>query len=96
MARRVLLITAETYSKYIDPADRSLRTIFGDAGAATLIEASDVPSLSAFAFGTDGNAADALAGQFRRRQAAGNRYATPHPNALGQQTLHGWSGTDHS
>ena len=34
-ARRVLLITAETYSKYIDPTDRSLRTIFGD-GAARL------------------------------------------------------------
>ena len=29
--RRVLLITAETYSKYIDPEDRSLRTIFSDA-----------------------------------------------------------------
>ena len=29
-ARRVLLITAETYSKYIHPDDRSLRTIFGD------------------------------------------------------------------
>ncbi len=40
-ARRVLLITAETYSKYIDPTDRSLRTIFGDGAAATLIEAAD-------------------------------------------------------
>ena len=39
-ARRVLLITAETYSKYIDAEDRSLRTIFGDGAAATLIEAS--------------------------------------------------------
>jgi 3-oxoacyl-[acyl-carrier-protein] synthase-3 len=72
-ARRVLLITAETYSKYIAPSDRSLRTIFGDAGAATLIEASDVPSLSAFAFGTDGSAADALfvpTGGARSREAA--------------------------
>jgi 3-oxoacyl-[acyl-carrier-protein] synthase-3 len=60
MARRVLLITAETYSKYIDDEDRSLRTIFGDGAAATLIEASDKPSLSAFAFGTDGSAGDAL------------------------------------
>jgi len=59
-AKRVLLLTAETYSKYIDPEDRSLRTIFGDAAAATLIEAADTPSLSAFAFGTDGSAADAL------------------------------------
>lgn len=59
-ASRVLLITAETYSKYIDAEDRSLRTIFGDGAAATLIEAADAPSLSAFAFGTDGSAADAL------------------------------------
>ena len=58
--RRVLLITAETYSKYIDPTDRSLRTIFGDAGAATLIESVDTPSLSAFQYGTDGEGADTL------------------------------------
>jgi 3-oxoacyl-[acyl-carrier-protein] synthase-3 len=59
-AKRVLLITAETYSKYIHPEDRSLRTIFGDGAAATLIEASDTPSLSTFVFGTDGSAGDAL------------------------------------
>jgi 3-oxoacyl-[acyl-carrier-protein] synthase-3 len=58
--RRVLLITAETYSKYIDPTDRSLRTIFGDAGAATLIEAVERPTLSAFRYGTDGQGADTL------------------------------------
>jgi len=29
-ARRVLFITSETYSKYIHPTDRSLRTIFSD------------------------------------------------------------------
>ncbi len=59
-ARRVLLVTAETYSKYIHPSDRSLRTIFGDAAAATLIEAADEPSLSGFQFGTDGSGADTL------------------------------------
>jgi 3-oxoacyl-[acyl-carrier-protein] synthase-3 len=58
--QRVLLITAETYSKYIHPTDRSLRTIFGDAAAATLVEASDSPSLSAFRYGTDGQGADML------------------------------------
>ena len=58
--RRVLLITAETYTKYIDSTDRSLRTIFGDGAAATLIEASDVPSLTAFRYGTDGEGADTL------------------------------------
>ncbi len=59
-ASRVLLLTAETYSKYIAPSDRSLRTIFGDGAAATLVEASDTPSLCGFAFGTDGAAGDAL------------------------------------
>lgn len=59
-ARRILLITAETYSKYIDPTDRSLRTIFGDGAAATLIEARREPTLGSFVFGTDGRGADAL------------------------------------
>jgi 3-oxoacyl-[acyl-carrier-protein] synthase-3 len=58
--KRVLLVTAETYSKYIHPTDRSLRTIFGDGAAATLIEAASSPTLSAFQFGTDGSGADTL------------------------------------
>ena len=59
-ARRILFITAETYTKYIHPSDRSLRTIFGDGAAATLIEAADEPSLDSFQFGTDGTGADTL------------------------------------
>ncbi|MBL8892160.1 MAG: ketoacyl-ACP synthase III [Planctomycetaceae bacterium] len=58
--RRVLLITAETYSKYINPADRSLRPIFGDAAAATLLEAHDEPSITSMQFGTDGSGANTL------------------------------------
>jgi len=58
--KRILLLTSETYSKYIDKADRSLRTIFGDAAAATLIQASDDPSVHSFQFGTDGSGADTL------------------------------------
>ncbi len=57
---RVLLITAETYSKYIHAEDRSLRTIFGDAAAATLIEPRSEPCLGAFRYGTDGSGADTL------------------------------------
>ena len=59
-AKRILLITAETYSKYINADDRSLRTIFGDAAAATLVQASETRSLSAFQFGTDGSGGDTL------------------------------------
>lgn len=58
--RRVLLVTAETYSKYIHPTDRSLRTIFGDGAAATLIEAAETPTLTGFQYGTDGSGADTL------------------------------------
>ena len=56
----MLLITAETYTKYIHADDRSLRTIFGDGAAATLLEESDEPTLSGFCFGTDGRGADTL------------------------------------
>ena len=58
--KRILLVTAETYSRYIDSEDRSLRTIFGDGAAATLIEAAEQPTLGAFQFGTDGSGADTL------------------------------------
>jgi len=58
--KRILFITAETYSKYIHPSDRSLRTIFGDAAAATLIEAYDEPTLSGMQYGTDGKGANTL------------------------------------
>ena len=59
-AERILLVTSETYSKYIDQADRSLRTIFGDGAAATLVEASDERSIGPFSFGTDGSGGDLL------------------------------------
>jgi 3-oxoacyl-[acyl-carrier-protein] synthase-3 len=59
-ANTILLLTAETYTKYIDQADRSLRTIFGDAAAATLVTASETRSLSGFQFGSDGSGGDML------------------------------------
>ncbi len=60
VAKRIVLLTAETYSKYIDAADRSLRTIFGDAAAATLITAEEKPTLWGFQFGSDGSGGDML------------------------------------
>ncbi|MES2330083.1 MAG: ketoacyl-ACP synthase III [Bacteroidota bacterium] len=38
MASRLLLINADTYSKYINPQDRSTRVLFGDAAAASIME----------------------------------------------------------
>jgi 3-oxoacyl-[acyl-carrier-protein] synthase-3 len=56
-ARNVLLITAETYSKHIHPGDKSVRTLFGDAAAATLVQAheSETSSIGPFIYGTDGS-----------------------------------------
>lgn len=55
-ARCVLLLTAETYSKYIHPMDRSVRTLFGDGAAATVIRAQEgvEAGIGQFLFGTDG------------------------------------------
>ena len=55
-AKKVLLITAETYSKFIASNDRSVRTLFGDAAAATLIESTEKQKeiIGPFVFGTDG------------------------------------------
>ncbi len=61
-ASKVLLLTAETYTKFIHPRDRSVRTLFGDAAAATLLTA--VPGSgylrSSYVFGTDGSGAKNL------------------------------------
>ncbi|HEV2722526.1 MAG TPA: ketoacyl-ACP synthase III [Thermoanaerobaculia bacterium] len=58
-ADKVLLVTAETYSKYINARDRSVRTIFGDAAAATLVTGVDADRemIGPFVFGTDGRGA---------------------------------------
>ena len=40
MAREILLINADTYSKYINPKDRSTRVLFGDGAAATIVKES--------------------------------------------------------
>ena len=74
-ATNVLLLTAETYSKFIHPRDRSVRTIFGDAAAATLLSAveADGPLIGPFVFGTDGRGANNLivpTGGLRRARTA--------------------------
>jgi 3-oxoacyl-[acyl-carrier-protein] synthase-3 len=61
LAKNVLLITSETYSKFIHPKDKSNKTIFGDAAAATLISADEgMFEIGEFIFGTDGSGAENL------------------------------------
>lgn len=55
VAKKVLLITSETYTKHIHPMDRSTRTIFGDGASATLICQEDLAQIGRFSLGTDGS-----------------------------------------
>lgn len=60
VAKRVLVVTAETYTKYLAKEDKSTRAIFGDGAAATLLEPEDAEKIGAFAFGTNGAGAERL------------------------------------
>lgn len=60
IARNVLLLTGETYSKFIHPQDKGNRTIFGDAGSATLISSEGFAEIGNFSLGTDGRGAENL------------------------------------
>ena len=60
MAKNVLLVTSETYTKYIKPEDKSTRTIFGDGAAATWVDEETAAKIGAFSFGTDGAGAERL------------------------------------
>lgn len=60
IAKNILLLTAETYSKFIHPKDKSNRAIFGDAAAATLVSSSGFAEICDFSLGTDGKGADKL------------------------------------
>jgi len=61
-ARNVLLVTADTYTRFINRRDRSVRTLFGDGAAATLIsaQAAEEDLIGPFVFGTDGRGAEQL------------------------------------
>ncbi|MBE1445665.1 ketoacyl-ACP synthase III [Paenibacillus sp. OAS669] len=61
-AKNILLITSDTYSKYINKADRSVKPLFGDGAAATLVSSieSDEELIGPFVFGTDGKGAKNL------------------------------------
>jgi len=60
IAKNVLLITAETYTKFIHPKDKVNRSIFGDAASATLISNDGFAEICDFSLGTDGSGANNL------------------------------------
>lgn len=60
LAKNVLLLTSETYSKHIHIKDKSNRSIFGDAAAATLISSEGFAEIMDMSLGTDGRGAGNL------------------------------------
>ena len=59
--KKVLIICADTYTKYIANNDRTNRPIFSDGAAATLLEDTGKGFIGPFSFFTDGSGGDLLA-----------------------------------
>jgi 3-oxoacyl-[acyl-carrier-protein] synthase-3 len=59
--KRGILVTADPYSKIVDPHDRNTSLLFVDAAAATLITDTPVWTVGRFDFGSDGAHCEDLA-----------------------------------
>lgn len=81
IASNILLIMSETYSKHIHPADKSNRSIFGDAAAACLVSGSEINKIMEFELGTDGSGMNNLivqnGGMRNRKKEDGSNIITP-------------------
>lgn len=60
IAKNVLLLTAETYTKRLHPQDKGNRSIFGDGAAALLVSTDGFAEIGNFCLGTDGSGAENL------------------------------------
>lgn len=58
--KNVVLVTTDTYSKYIHPDDKGNISIFGDAATATLISNEGAYRIGKFTLGTDGSGQDSF------------------------------------
>ena len=73
ITHNVLLLTADTTSKYLHPLDDN-RILFGDAASATLVSCDGFAKIGAFVLGTDGSGFDSLilrSGAMRQREKTG-------------------------
>jgi 3-oxoacyl-[acyl-carrier-protein] synthase-3 len=62
-AKNVLVLTADTYSKYIHPKDKNNKTLFGDGAAAVFVSSKPDglgAKINSFIYGTDGSGYDKL------------------------------------
>lgn len=60
IARNILLLTSETYTKYLHAQDKGNRTIFGDGASATLVSTDGFAEIGEVVVGTDGSGAENL------------------------------------
>lgn len=96
IARNVLLITSETYSKFIHPLDKSNKAIFGDAATATLIGREGKGEIKEFSLGTDGKGANNLivkTGALKHKDKRQNTHINESGQLISDDHLY-MSGTD--
>jgi len=55
MSKNILIVCADTYTKYINSSDRTNKTIFSDGASATLVSKSKKKYFGNFLMGTDGS-----------------------------------------
>ena len=60
ISKNILLLTSETYTKYLHPQDKGNRTIFGDGASATLLSTEGFAEIGEVVLGTDGSGAENL------------------------------------
>lgn len=60
ISKNILLLTSETYTKYLHPQDKGNRTIFGDGASATLVSTEGFAEIGEVVLGTDGSGAENL------------------------------------
>jgi len=93
-AKKLLLVTADTYSKFVNPGDKSVRALFGDAAAATLMSDSDGSStIGPFIYGTDGSGAQDLivpnsGMRNRAAETASEEYTDRHGNTRSDHNIY--------
>lgn len=85
IAKNVLLLTAETYNKYLHRLDKSNRSIFGDGAAACLISTEGFAEIGDFSLGTDGSGANNLI-----VKTGASRQKTPTGQSVEDEEGHIW------
>jgi 3-oxoacyl-[acyl-carrier-protein] synthase III len=90
VAKNILLITSETYTKHIHRRDKGNRTIFGDASAATLVSTEGFAEILNFSLGTDGRGSQNLiikTGGLRSPQSANDLTFDEYDNPISSDYL---------